>query len=178
MSIRSHQGFTLVELIVALGLFAFVMSIAMGAYLIMIATNREAQAVTTNINNLSYTLESMTRNIRNGKNYTCSASNNSFTYIQFDQNNNEHNVTYSLDARGRIQQNIDKPGNDTANVPITDPLVMVTKLGFYCDGEARSISDTEQANVIMILSGTVSAGPTKQRTFTIQSSATMRGVDL
>ena len=47
MPMTRPRGFTLIEMIVAVGLFAMVAMIASGAYLIMISANREAQAITT-----------------------------------------------------------------------------------------------------------------------------------
>ena len=66
---RLVSGYTLVELIVAVGLFALVMLLAAGAYLMMIGVNRQAQGIATGIDNLSFALETMTRSIRTGTNY-------------------------------------------------------------------------------------------------------------
>ncbi|HVM58918.1 MAG TPA: prepilin-type N-terminal cleavage/methylation domain-containing protein, partial [Candidatus Paceibacterota bacterium] len=65
----SSGGYTLVELIVAMGLFAIIMTLSTGAYLIMISVNRHAQAISTGIDNLSFALEDMTRTIRTGTVY-------------------------------------------------------------------------------------------------------------
>src|SRR3989344_5757603 len=70
MKARStKQGYTLIELIVAVGLFAIVMTLATGAYLVMIGVNRHTQGLATGINNLTFVLESMTTAIRTGKAY-------------------------------------------------------------------------------------------------------------
>ncbi|MDE1945523.1 MAG: prepilin-type N-terminal cleavage/methylation domain-containing protein, partial [Patescibacteria group bacterium] len=60
------RGYTLIELIVAIGLFAVVMTLASGAYLIMIGVNRETEGLATGIDNLSFVLESMTTAMRTG----------------------------------------------------------------------------------------------------------------
>jgi len=155
---------------VSIGLFAIVMMMASGAYFIMISANREAQATTTGINNLAYALESMTRNIRTGRNYRdCyPAGSNTFT---FDNENND-TETYSQSGTKIISTKGD----------LTDPLVNIDSLTFYCNGiDPYSVgSDAVQANVVIVIKGTVSAGPgtSKDRKFYIETSATMRGTDL
>lgn len=176
MLINGSRGFTLIELIVAMGLFAFVMSISMGAYLVMIATSREAQASATGINNLSYALESMSRDMRTGKSYSLSCGpggSNTFSFDRYDQNGVVTRVVYTL-STGRIYQ---QEGSDTP-YPLTDPLVQVGRLMFYCNGTQRGGGDVVQANVTVVIEGTVSAGPAKSRTFNVQTTSTMRGVDL
>ena len=66
-----NRGFTLVELIVAVGLFTVVMFIATGALLSVVALNKKAQAQQSAINNLNFALENMARSIRTGSNYHC-----------------------------------------------------------------------------------------------------------
>ena len=77
------RGYTLIELIVAVGLFSFVMTLVSGAYFLMIGINRQAQSIATGINNLSFALETMSRTIRTGYDYDCggasSCGGNSFS---------------------------------------------------------------------------------------------------
>lgn len=64
------QGFTLLEMIVAIFIFSIVVTIASGAMLSMINANRKAQALKTVMNNVNLALDSMSRDIRFGTNYT------------------------------------------------------------------------------------------------------------
>ncbi len=66
------KGFTLVELMVSLSIFSIVMVISTGTLLIMIDINAKAQALYTSTTNLSFALDSMTREIRTGYHYYCS----------------------------------------------------------------------------------------------------------
>lgn len=70
------SGFTLIEIIVSLALFSVVVTIAVGALLILIASNRQLQNEQSVLSNLSFALDSMTREIRTGSNYYCAASQN------------------------------------------------------------------------------------------------------
>ena len=71
---NNKTGFTLVEIIVALGLFTIVMFVATGALLSIVSVNKKAQAQQSAINNLNFALENMTRSLRTGYNYHCELS--------------------------------------------------------------------------------------------------------
>lgn len=174
---RSPTGFTLIELMVAVGLFAIVMLLASGAYLTMIALNQQAQNITGGIDNLSFAIETMTRSIRTGSGYSCGslggdcpsgASSFSFT----DQKGNA--VTYSLSGTSLMQT------SGGVQSLLTDSSVTITSLTFYAFGTKKaSQGDYEQARVSMTVSGTVSAGAGKPaKSFTVETGATMRGTDL
>jgi type II secretory pathway pseudopilin PulG len=164
--------FTLVELMVSVALVASVVSMATGAYLIMIALNREAQAQATGINNLSHSLESMVRTIRSGTNYVsaggagCVAG----TALQVSNPDGITTTTYCRElsgTRGRITQN---------GVALTDPTIDITQLRFVPSGFSET--DTTQANVKIVISGKVNVGAGKDRDFWIETWAAMRGIDL
>lgn len=179
----TSRGYTLVELIVSVGIFAVIMSLAAGAYLIMIGAGRSAQATATGINSLAFGLEDMTRSIRTGTGYNCnnpaggncSAGGNSFYFTD----STGHAVSYSLSvsstycgtASGCLIKNVG--GTISA---LTDPSVNVTSLMFYVSGVLKN--DGAQPQVTMTISGTVSSGPGKSTAFSVETSATMRGADL
>ena len=60
------RGYTLIELIVAVGLFALVMTLVSGAYLVMISVTQAGSRYGDWSDNLSFALETMTRTIRTG----------------------------------------------------------------------------------------------------------------
>lgn len=64
-------GFTLVEMMVALGIFAMVVTTAVGAFLVLIASNRTLQADQIVMNNLTFLMDNMTRELRTGTAYYC-----------------------------------------------------------------------------------------------------------
>lgn len=170
---KYNRGYTLVELMVAVGLFAIVMALSSGAYLMMIGVNREAQGIATGINDLSFALETMTRTIRTGGEYCsagpCFESTFSFRDIHGSV------VTYSLDS-STITQTV-------AGVPsaLTDSSVTVTSLRFISSGTSSysATQDIKQASVIIVVSGTVASSANKTlQAFTVETLATMRAIDL
>ena len=172
--LSAKRGYTLVELIVAVGLFALVMLLASGAYLMMIGLNRHAQGVATGINTLSFALETMTRNIRTGFTYNCGglgdcpSGASSFSF----KNANDAPVSYSL-ANAAIQETINGSVRS-----LTDPSVAISSLTFYVVGTGKPPGDYQQPRVAITVSGTVSYGAGKTESFIIETGATMRGSDL
>ena len=74
MNRRSSQsGFSLIEMIVSLALFSVVATIAVGALLVLIASNQQLQKEQSIMTNLSFALDSMTLEIRTGTNYFCAS---------------------------------------------------------------------------------------------------------
>ncbi len=71
---HSQSGFTLVEMIVSLAIFAIVVTVSVGALLVLVATNQRLQGEQSVMTNLSFALDSMTREIRTGSLYYCTSS--------------------------------------------------------------------------------------------------------
>ncbi len=67
----NQKGFTLIEIMVSLGIFAVVAVIAVGAFLKIIDANKQSQSLQTAMNNTNFALESMVREMRVGTNYWC-----------------------------------------------------------------------------------------------------------
>jgi prepilin-type N-terminal cleavage/methylation domain-containing protein len=72
----AQAGFTIIEMIVALAVFSVVVTISIGALLTLIATNQQLQIEQSVMTNLSFALDSMTREIRTGTHYFCETANN------------------------------------------------------------------------------------------------------
>jgi len=68
-----QSGFTLLEMIVSVGIFAVVAVIAVGSLVRITGLNRQAQALQSAMNNINFALESMTREMRVGTNFYCGA---------------------------------------------------------------------------------------------------------
>lgn len=185
---KKLRGYTLIELIIATGLFALIMLLASGAYLMMIGLERQAQGIATGIDNLSFAIETMTRDIRTGTAYSCGlgpslpdcamSGLNSFTFIPA---NSSASVTYALGTQPAPNDAIHGITRDGAM--LTDPSVDITSLTFYVVGTksaANPPDDFIQPHVTITISGKVlyGHGQEKSETFHIETGATMRGTDL
>jgi prepilin-type N-terminal cleavage/methylation domain-containing protein len=191
------RGFTLVELMVAVSIFAIVMMIGVGALLTMVEVNKRAQGINSVINNLNAAVEQMSRSIRVGSNYHCEESSNpppasvlattedcptnggellAFEATGGDDEVNEDQVVYRLNGT-QLERSLAAGANGTW-VSITAPEVVITNFKFYVTGSTpTSGNDLVQPRVLMHIEGTatVQGGPTE---FTIQSSVTQRLIDI
>lgn len=87
------QGFTLIELMVAVSIFATVAVIATGAVLTANNINQKVQAIKLAMDNLNFALDSMTIKLKHGGAYDCipdpqpfSDASPSYTYDSIDPN--------------------------------------------------------------------------------------------
>lgn len=180
MKNTTMKGFTLVELIVAVGLFALVMTLATGAYLLMISLNRQAQSIATGINNLSFVLETMTRTIRTGTGYSCSSTVNlaecpsGGTSFTFEDTTNANLPTTFTFTGTKIQKTVNSVSSDLTDSSVITIDSSIGASKFIVTGTA--VGDALQPHVIIVVKGTV-PGKTPQ-TFTIETGATMRGTDI
>ena len=188
---QSYKGFTLVELIVSLGLFALVMLVATGAYYNLISLDRRARATNQVVNSLSFAVDTMVRGIRTGSNFQClsgsrdafgnsnDGSCNSFSYSDVVLNTT---ITYYLKADGTIGRCEGSPCTDLTASSLTDSGINIQKLAFYVRGVGTGNGNvpvrSQQPSVVIILGGTMPAGSAGQTApFSIQQSATQRIID-
>jgi len=108
---KNTLGFTLIEMIVSLGVFSVVVTTAVGAILVLISTNQQLQAEQSVMTNLAFALDTMTREIRTGYNYYCDSESNYSSSgpnnIFDDSNNHDDLVDTSVGdcASGRSPSN-------------------------------------------------------------------------
>jgi prepilin-type N-terminal cleavage/methylation domain-containing protein len=67
----TNHGFTLIEMIVSLGIFSMIVTMTVGALLVLISGNQQLQGEQNAMTNLAFAIDSMTREIRTGSNYYC-----------------------------------------------------------------------------------------------------------
>lgn len=108
-----QQGFTLIEMIVSLGLFTVVAVTAVGALLAVISANQQLQAEQSVMTNLSFALDSMTREIRTGYGYVCAGTHHLNAPVSglgqiFRDDSNDHDsmtATTTRDCSNALTQN-------------------------------------------------------------------------
>ena len=67
----NSRGFTLIVIIVSLAIFSVVAVIAIGALVRVTSANRQAQAIQAGVNNVSFIMDSISRELRTGTSYSC-----------------------------------------------------------------------------------------------------------
>ncbi len=68
---KKEEGFTLIEVMISIGLFSVIMIIGITAILGVNNTYRKSRTMRSAIDNLSFIMEDMARNIRLGSRYRC-----------------------------------------------------------------------------------------------------------
>jgi type IV fimbrial biogenesis protein FimU len=183
LTTRRTRGFTLLELIVSVGLFMIVVTIAASAYLSLISLNRRAQATNDVSSNLAFVMESVSRSIRTGSAYDCGGGGGTLNCwaggsSTFSFTNEDGQVTtYLRRSNGTVGVCTGATCTDSSASSITDPRISITSLYFYVEGVGYG--DGTQPRVLIALSGSITPDPrTAPVTFTIQTSATQRLLEL
>lgn len=175
-----NSGFTLIEMIVSVGLFAIVMLVAMGAYLSLINLDRRARATNDLVTNLTFAVDTMERSLRTGSSYQCGGGtncwpggSNNLTFVD-DQG---QTITYLLKSDNTIGQCIGGGCTASNAKALTDPRVTIQSLKFYVKGVGTG--DGLQPRVTFSIKGTLTPDAiTGPITFTLQSTASQRAIEL
>jgi prepilin-type N-terminal cleavage/methylation domain-containing protein len=186
-----QQGFSLVELMVSLTIFSIVMTIAVSTLLVLIDANAKAQALSSAMTNVTFALDSMSRNLRTGMDLYCSSSLGSGALPSGTQDcaggsgivftpgfDITKRVAYRLNGT-TIEQRIDRNGVIGQWVAITSnqaPVgVAISTLRFVLEGTQSS--DTTQPRVTFLVRGYAQNGLQTPTQFDIQSRVTQRILD-
>lgn len=193
----TQAGFSLVEVLVSLGLFAVTVTISVGALLVLINANANTQNTQILMNNLSAMLDSMVRDIRTGTYYYCGVSMsvydvgdsdtsdcvNGSTFVFTESGGSLTGVTGGrvgfrrsvVDGVGVAQRKIGT-GNWT---DISPPDVDVTSLSFVVTNTDSDITSNEESPMVTIyLSGTVSGVTGNDSLFELQTTITQQSLDI
>lgn len=186
----AHRGFTLVEMIVSLGIFTIVLFIATSAFLTVVNADRKSRAVRIAADNLNLALEDMSRKIKTGTTYNCGGGasgindcpitpSSSFSFN--DQSTPSKRIVYKrmtgascgTGYQGCILRS---DNNGVTFIPITSPEIDIKGLDFIVRGSPAG--DTAQPSVLILIDGSLSSGPnTPATTFKIQALVTQRAYD-
>lgn len=186
-----NKGFTLVEMLVSVAIFSIVMVIALGSLLAMSESDRKAQTLKSVINNLNFSLDSMSRAIRTGTTYHCDIGQGSATATRDCSGTpaasmafkaaDGSTVSYCF-ASGAILREV-TPSSGTPDTScaaagfaaITSPEVVISSLSFYIIG---ATDPNIQPKVTILVSGAVQQSATQQTKFNLETSVTQRLYDL
>jgi prepilin-type N-terminal cleavage/methylation domain-containing protein len=186
-------GFTLVEMMVAIAVFSIVMVVAMSALLNVIDANNKARSIKTAINNISFALEGISKDMRMGEDYECFETlpddPNQCAGIKYrspragvittGDNKGKNMFAYYKYEVTQLYECLEKISTDDCSIanavfsPITSYEVTLKKVRFYILGVGE---DGKQPRMIMTISGT--AGPENkpklQTDFDLQTSVSQR----
>jgi prepilin-type N-terminal cleavage/methylation domain-containing protein len=187
------QGFSLVELMVSLTIFAIVMTVSMGTLIVMIDANAKAQALYQAMTNISFATDSITRNLRTANTYYCSTSwsflwpSNSATAdcsggggkgIVFTRERDSLRTGYRLnmDSSSDNYQSIEQREGTGEWFSITSDDIKITSFDLTVVGtdDLYTDDDNVQPRIFLLISGYVDNGLDTATDFTIQTNVTQR----
>lgn len=182
------KGFTLIEIMVATSIFMVIMVVAMGALISSSDASKKAQALRTAMDNVNFAMESMTRSLRMGTNYTCGNSVPLDSSSPNDCPNGAGAIAFvPYRAEGALPRTVAytrniRSDNTTYALQICNPTctdmvspdVDIKQLTFYVNGTlSPSAGDTVQPSVYILLKGTVKVKGV-DNAFAIQTMASQR----
>ncbi len=135
--ISSKSAYTLIEVLVAMGIFLIVTAIAMGGFVRALSTNRESLNLMAANSNASAVIEQMTREIRTGSNFVINPDDS----LSFD-NAEGLFITYGFSGNQIIRDD----GVD-GNQNITDSNIFVEYLKFKSLLEGQNYPHRIQVNL-------------------------------
>jgi prepilin-type N-terminal cleavage/methylation domain-containing protein len=187
---KLNQGFSLIEVLVALSIFTIVVTISVGALMALITSGAKARSTQAVMTNISYTLDSMTRDIRTGSDYYCGDVSSlptsgtathdctNSTGISFNESGSSltsgsgsSRIAFSLNSSGVVMRRL---GTGSWGA-VTSPDITITTLRFDVTGSTRG--DAESPTVTIYLAGYVGEDDA-QGTFDVQTTVVQQVLDI
>lgn len=181
---NKQSGFTLMELVVSMGLFLFILAISMGSLLNVVDKSRKAETMRIAMDNLNLAMEEMARNIRQGYTYHCGTAgsidaqqecgggDSFFAFEPFYGSGalNTDQIVYRLNGT-QIEKSIERGYHGTWN-SITSPSIEVESLMFYYEGVGGAGEDHPLVRIV--IHGNAGRSSDYASDFTIQTSVAQR----
>jgi len=193
--IETKRGFSLIEMMVAMSIFAIVMMIGVGALLSLVEANRRAQAINSVVSNLNAAMESMARSIRVGTTYHCRTSSVPGTPSEMAQtadcasggglllafessagslSDPDDQTVYRLNGT-QLERSLNSGGTW---VSLTAPEVIIESFELFVIGSAPySSGDSIQPRVVIRIDGSAEV-PGGTTSFSVQAGVTQRLIDI
>ncbi|MFZ3019969.1 MAG: type II secretion system protein [Minisyncoccia bacterium] len=181
---KNQKAFTLVEILVAVGIFAVIVMLSLGALANIFDANRKSQSLKAIMTNLNFAVEIMTREMRFGTNYHCGTSgtltlpqnctsgDNFFSFLSSGGNQ----FVYRLNQSTNQLEKSDDGGN--TYLGITAPEITIQALSFYVIGAGQGASAGNQPKVIILIRGYAGTKATSQSSFSLETTVSQRVLDV
>ena len=196
---KQHSGFSLIELLVSMTIFTVVVTITTGSLIVLIDSNTRAQSIQSAVGNLTFALDSMTREIRTGTFYFCrnynqppvvgqnttSVSNcltggNYLSIIEGGDSLTGGRISYYYDddhygeGHGAVLRRLAASGNNWQ--AITSENVRITEMEFVVT--RTNPNDLRQPSVTVYIAGEAGDIPGSESDFAIQTTVVQRTLDI
>lgn len=177
---RASRGFTLVEMIVSIGLFTIVLFISSSAFLAVLNADRKSRSTRVAMDSLNLSLEDMARRIKTGSAYYCGGtvastgtndcSSPGISSIAFTEQDGTTRTAYRLDGT-TIKRQV---GSGGPELSVVASEITINKLIFIVKGSG--VNDSIQPYVTILIDGTTKGKILSH--FEIQTTVTERAYDI
>ncbi len=160
-----NEGFTLVELLVAISIFVLILTVSVSSMLNILNQSKKAQSLESAMNNVSHSIDAITRLLRFG-----------YEHEVVDVNSVPNKITFSL-IRGTPSQEheiyLDTSTkrimrvDDSVNYPITGEDIVINDLRFV-------LNDSDIDSIVILVNGYVGKIPSSENTFRLQTTVSKR----
>ena len=179
LALSKSKGFTLIEMMVSVSIFVIVAFIVVSTLLTMSYAYKKAQKMRLLMDNLNFSLQSMSLNIREGIDYEIANTWIKFKPIDSWINNDNKYVCYSLsDQDPDLKSYIEKCSGSNLSCPCTNensrftsPDIDITNLQFTLNENSSLVKRNKVKIIIKGEAGTVSREKTS---FFIQNTVSQR----
>ncbi len=181
------MGYTIVETMIAISLFLVVIVVGMGSLLNTTMLHRKSQDMRSIMDNLSFIMEDISRNLRTGYDYHCIDDGNLIATNPHDCANGAgisfkstagDQWVYAIYPDGSIQKSVSggAPGSFTV---LTLPEIKIDPVsGFSVFGALPLPGDTRQPIATIRLVGSITSENNIVTPFSLQSSVSERIADI
>lgn len=177
----TSRGFTLIELMVSVALFAVVLTLSVGTLLALVDANRKAESLKSVINNLNFGIESMTRTLRTGDTYYCDDDVSAMPEGTLECPDGAIGITFT-DDQGvlvgyrfedtQIERRTVDGVDDSGWIALTAPEVVINDMLFYTSGNDEA--DNVQPTITISIRGTAGTDTDTDSSFSVQSTVAQR----
>lgn len=163
---KSKKGFTLVEVIVGMGIFGVILALGSAVLLSTIYSQRGTRAFQGAIDELGFSLETVSREIRAGRGFSLGGS----STLNFT-NADDKAVVYNL-QNSTIMRSED---SGATFKPVTGSGINISYLEFQLSGQASG--DGLQPKIVILIQVKAQAGPQRNVVMNIQRTLSARHLD-
>lgn len=194
-NLKTKGGYTIIETMIAISLFLIVVTIGMDSLLNANLIHKKSQDMRSILDNLSFIMEDMSRNIRTGYSYYCitgvdtlsSVSNPksgqscwgiAFEPATGDTANNNDQWVYAIDSSNHIIKSTQGPYIASNFIQLTPDEVVIDSISSFSVLGAEPPSGNEQEPFVIIrLSGKINYRNVVTP-FSLQTSVSQRVIDI
>lgn len=166
---KNQKGFTLIEMLVSVAIFAIVLTIILGTIVTIVDTSRKTRSMTEVMNNLNFAFESMTRTLKTAKEINDIGSGGT---IITAVNQDNKKVCYKFEDQKILKAVVDKeqPCNDYIELTSND--VKITS--YFLQRKTYE----EQPRILFSIKGRVETAKGIFSEFTMQTMVSQRNLEL